>query len=340
MEKRPVNNPLDLNVDHLRCYHNGQPFFPLIQDKGAPVCDSSCAAVVCLKAQPQDDLDWSAAVESAQKLIEQGKWILWEFDFGLGEGTIDLRDQTAFYSYTVAIEEFSSKLWKEFSDKTFGVILYRGDSNWSERIIDVKDRHSEEEGSGCSVALELYSAALLAQYLHRLVSFFPDAALPFVLIDLSGSASLARDALTFSKNRFEHLHFAIRGSQLPIPGLTWETGGSCSGWIGSGEIQPQMIAPPIPTRAVCLPQDRYCDEQFLNSLELLLAHLIESGRPFRLISEERLTEEWNDVDQLIYFPDQTSPQGKRMLKGFFAAGGEFIDADTILSASSAEENKV
>ncbi len=340
MDRPTVNAPLELTMDHLHCYRDGQIIFPLIQDEEGPISPWAHAVVVRLAARSQDDLNWTAALQKARQLIEQGKWILWEFDFGLGQGSIDLGDQTTFYSYTVAVEEFTSKLWKEFSGATLGVIIYRGDSRWSERICNVQARYAEErEGEGSPLDLDLYSASLIADYLHRLVSFFPDTVLPFALIDLDDCASShARNALIFSKNRFEHIHFAIRGSSLPFSGLAWQHGSSLSGWIGLGERMPGAAPSEVPKRGVCLPQERYCDGSLVSSLAFLLDHLIETGQPFRLIAEERLTEEWNDVDQLIYFPDQTSAQGKRMLKGFFVAGGEAIDADTLLSTLCAEEN--
>lgn len=315
-----MSAPLNIAIDHLHCYRNAEPFFPLIQDGDLPISDWAHAAVVCLRARPQDDLNWSTAIESAKRMTALGKWVLWELDFGFGEGNIDLSDQTAFYSYTVAVEEFVSKVWKEFSAETFGLIVYRGNGDFAKRVSNIKERYLEEKGAEDSpFHQELYAAEMFAQYLHRLVSFLPEGLASIALINACSHSSLAQAALIYSRRRFEHVHLALCGTPLPIPGLCWQNGGSSGGWIGSGN--PILEPASVPSRGVCLPQDHYCDAQFLSQLDSLLESLLRSKEPFRLVCEERLTEEWNDLDELIVFSGQMSPQGKRMLQGFIAAGG-------------------
>ncbi|MGE0670766.1 MAG: hypothetical protein AB7O89_07525, partial [Parachlamydiales bacterium] len=176
------------------------------------------------------------------------------------------------------------------------------------------------------------ASEMVAHSLHRLVSFLPDGLAPLALIDARGSNCLAQAALMFSRRRFEHVHLAVWGSPLPVPGLCWQTGGSFSGWIGPNS--PIAAPASVPNRALCLPQDDFCTLEFFGELDELLENLLQSGDPFRLVCEERLTEEWDGLDQLILFPGQTSPQGKRMVQGFIAAGGSIIDAGTLRSASN------
>lgn len=348
--------PLELTLTPLHFYSKGTPFFPLIQDGDGSISSWSNAAIVRLSAKPEDDLDWSQPMESARRLTALGKWVVWEFDFGLGKRAVDLHDETTFYSYTIAIEEFLTHLWKEFSSETLGVILYRGSSCFNDWIVNLKEKFPEEKdairkredlmhapdekGTEIPFCLELDSVELFSQYLHRLISFFPDSLPAFVLIDMSIS-SHAKNALLFSRRRFPHIHIAVRGSNLPISGMRWETGGPFTGWIGTeGPINPLLMLDKIPHQAVCLPYDQYWDTQFLSCLDSLLSHLIVSATPFRLICEEKLTEEWNGVDQLILFPDTLTSHGKRMVQGFCAAGGEVIDAATLLSALCKEVEKV
>ncbi len=330
-----MNASLDIAIDHVHCYRNAEPFFPLLQDADHLTSDWAHAAVVSLRARPQDDLNWSCAIETAKQIIGLGKWVLWELDFGCGDADIDLSDQTAFYSYTVAIEEFINKIWKEFSSETFGLILYRGDGDFSKRILNVRQRFLEERGGEESpFQQELYAAELFAQYLHRLVSFLPEGLAPIAMINASSSSSLAQAALLYSRRRFEHVHLAVCGTPLPIPGLCWRNGGSFVGWIGTAN--PMTEPASVPNRAVCLPQDDNCDAEFLDKLESLLESLLRSRESFRLVCEERLTEEWNGLDELILFSDLTSPRGKRMVQGFITAGGAIIDAGTLLSALNTE----
>ncbi len=317
--------PLELIFDHVQCHHDGKPFFPLVQEYPDPICDWSHAVTIRLPARQSDDLDWSEPLKLARDLLSKNKWILWEFDFGLAEGNLDLEDQTRFYTFSLAIDEFKAKVWPEFMVHTFGVSLYKGPADFASRINPL---HFEEWLSELPFQLpfhrELYCTELFAQYLHRLLSFFPDTVNSFVFLDLSNAASLSQTALIYSKKRFEHVHLAIKGSDLPIPGLRWEQSGSLGGWVGMGDKRGFMGS--VPTLAVCLPQDGACDADLMDRLESLLQTLIQSGEPFRLICEERLTEEWNEVDLLVVFSDRISPQGKRKLQGFYAAGGETVDA--------------
>lgn len=327
-----------LDIDHLACYRNGQLCYPCIYEGSVPIPSWAQGCVICLKAQPEDEFDWKASIHLAEQLIEQGKWILWELDLGFNERLIDLSDQGLFYSHTIAIQEFSSQIWKNFSHHSLGLILYRGSGNFSSQVIHLQERFAEEKERNENLhSLEIYGASLFGEYLHRLISFLPDEVQPFACIDAAGVSSNVLAALMFSRRYFEYLHLAVCGSPLPIPGFCWKKGGSFAGWMGS-ERPPEQPRP-IPSRALCLPPDAFCNDEVLNKLERVLSSLLDSGEPFRLICEERLTEEWNNLDQLIVCTDQLSPQGKRMLQGFVAAGGVVTDAGTILSAEDKADHR-
>ena len=57
-------------------------------------------------------------------------------------------------------------------------------------------------------------------------------------------------------------------------------------------------------------------------VEKCLADLEMRGISYRLIAEPYITEEWDELEELIIFSDWISPWGKRMAKGFEAAGGK------------------
>jgi hypothetical protein len=322
-------------IDHLGCRRDNERFYPFIYEGVQPVPIWADGVVLPLKAHPRDDLDWSHPVALAKQLAEQGKWIMWELDLGLADPLIDLTDPTTFYSHTIALQEFSSQIWKEYSQQTIGIILYRGPGNFFSRIKYTSERFLEdkERDESCT-SLEIYSARLFGEYLHRLLSFLPEDAAPFALIDAEAIPSHALTALMLSRRYFEFLHLAIKGSSLPIPGFSWERGESQAGWIGS--VNPPLQRDLIPSRAVCLPRENYCQPEFISKLESLLYALLNCKVPFRLICEEHLTEEWNDLEELILFLDRISSQGKRMLQGFIAAGGMVTDADTILLTEGKE----
>src|SRR5580704_3647702 len=69
---------------------------------------------IVLPAGLSSDLDWN--LEEAKNSGE----ILWELDFAFS-----INDQAAFNAYVLAIDHFAP-FWKEFADRSKGVVLYRG----------------------------------------------------------------------------------------------------------------------------------------------------------------------------------------------------------------------
>ncbi len=148
---------------------------------------------IILPAGLSSDLDWN--LKEANN-VEQ---ILWELDFGFS----DLNNQAAFNSYILAINQFT-KIWKEFAERSKGIILYRGS-------LDII-RSIEED--------EVEAANIFGDLLHRLASFLPDEAVSYCLFENS-SFGKARTAQLLSKERFYHLQLSweenksTRGILLP-----------------------------------------------------------------------------------------------------------------------------
>lgn len=275
---------MTFTADHQGFYRNGEPFQPHLEN-----------TLIRLPAHLSSDLDWSREKEHAQQLSTAGKPILWEIDLGLESFEFMPGDTASFYSFSLAIEEFAKQIWPTFQEHTFGVSIYRG--------VFPPTRHFPKEHWETTFAdwgqegdYELFCVQMLSDYLHRLISFFPDAAVPIAFIDASQISSLSKAAQFFSTARFEHLHPIITGAKIPF----------CK--VHS-------------TLGVLLPCDAAMNASVHKSLENVLENLNE---PFRIVPEEKLTEQWDGLDKLIVISEALSPQGKRKLQGFEAAGGEII----------------
>ncbi len=144
---------------------------------------------IILPAGVSNDLDWRLQKEEARNTSEQ---ILWEFDFAF------VHDQPAFNAYILAVDHFCTDIWKEFADRSKGVVLYRGSLDIL-RKIDLD---------------EVEAAHLFGDLLHRLASFLPDEAIPYCLFEDS-SFGEARSAQLMSKERFIHLHLSLEEQKLP-----------------------------------------------------------------------------------------------------------------------------
>ncbi len=145
-------------------------------------------------------------------------------------------------------------------------------------------------------AIPPFEMKAFADYLHHIAAGLPDEVPPFALFDCVG------DPLLFSKEIFPHIHLGFRSG--PIGPIQW------------GETL-------IPRRydarlGVVLP---LCKKglQF-DEVDECLKELKKT--PYRLINEPYLTEEWDDLDEIIIFSNLISPWGRRMIQGFEAAGGK------------------
>ncbi len=269
------------------------------------------AIVIRLPASLQDDLDWSSARSAAEQAVALGQSLLWEIDFNFS--SIRSRDTASFFAYSRAIEEFAKQLWPLFKTHTSGVCIYRGtchfeqlldrqiwQDQYDEWLMTLREKaYPQHELKNEDIAHEhyyrLFSAQMVAEYFDRLISFFPDEIAPVGFF--TSDFSLATTAQLLSKERFQHLHCFT--STSPVK-----------------EKRPSL--------AVCLPSDSYCDRSLLVQLDQLFDILRKQGTSYRLICEEKLAEEWDELDQLMVISQAVSPSGKRKLQGFCAAGGEVV----------------
>jgi hypothetical protein len=320
-------------ADHHGYYLNGHPFFPWIQEQSSEFMEESNVVYLRLPASLNDDLHWIKEREQALQIVSLGKYLLWEIDLGLSSFPFVPEDLATFFSFSLPIEEFATQ-FSEFQSRTFGVILYRG-APASSRNFPLVDWESSFHDCGYlskkTDSYDLYCTQLLSEYLHRLASFLPESIQPFALIDVRSICSPGRMAQLFSKERFEHVHLALKGATCPFSGICWEEGRYGQGYMGQGGSIPKVIqklyALDKAAVGLYLPQDPFLDASLLDAFDRLIIELDKNQIPFRIIPEEKLTEQWDEVDQLFIPSSGISAQGKRKLLGFVAAGGSVMTFD-------------
>ena len=79
-----------------------------------------------------------------------------------------------------------------------------------------------------------------------------------------------------------------------------------------------------PTCAICLPPIGMIDDASAEGLRRLFDKVEKLGIPFRVIPEGFLTVSWDGLDVIYVVEELITPQGKRMLDGFRAAGGQVV----------------
>jgi hypothetical protein len=80
----------------------------------------------------------------------------------------------------------------------------------------------------------------------------------------------------------------------------------------------------LPKIALCLPPNEALRPSLYPLLNGALQLLEQRQIPCRIIPEETLINDWEQLDDLIVASTTLSPQGKRKLQGFCSAGGRVI----------------
>lgn len=129
------------------------------------------------------------------------------------------------------------------------------------------------------------AATIFGGYLHTLASYLPEEAALYCLFDDLTPYNAGEAAQLLSQDRFFHLELSLTPSDASI--------------------------------GVVLPPDELCSPALL----LALTTLLQEEPEVRVIPERRLNELWQGLDELVVFEGAVTPQGRRQLLGFEAAGG-------------------
>ena len=305
---------------------------------------------IYLDGRSESDLNWKKGKEEALEAIEHGYTIMWNLDLGdLCALRHPLKHEGQFLSLTLALKHFQETMWSEFKSHTFGLILYRGSLDFSSHFrfddsdetafrqwlqelnlkeiypLDFDQIRTHHEGK---LLTTLFCRDVIIEYLTLLANHLPDSLPIYLFLDLTNSpfpSPLAQIQL-LNPERYTRFHLALRALELPFQALGWETP-TAEGYFGKESV----VLPKAehPTAGICLPPvddhrpDHY--KGFEKAIELLKERKI----PFKFISENFLTAEWDGLDDLFYHPAGLTFQGKRKLQGFCAAGGTITPVDSL-----------
>lgn len=326
-----------------------------ISDARDQVPDGFNAVCIQLNGRLDADLNWKPARLKAVKHMAQGHRLLWEIDLGLFDRLPHpLSNQEQYLSLRLALEHFRDTLWKEFKQHTIGLCLYRGSLDFSAQLPWSADQTQNLQGwlADCfgnietlaketeiSVSafnkidpqtlrktaaghrlLHLFCHDAAMEYLNLLAGLLPDGLEGIVLLDCASIQDPLLTAQLLSKERFDRLQRAVANSSLAAQAIM--PASTKGGFIGSA--LPPMHQHNAASIGICLPaaKPRGTSDEF--ELKQALSTFHNQQIPFRIISEECLTTEWEGLDYLVVATSSLSPQGIRKLRGFCAAGGSVV----------------
>ncbi len=247
------------------------------------------------------DLGITSNLNWKELSLPEGK-IVWKLEMGLFKGLKQpLSDQAQFQALSFALEEFERALLQPNKKRTAGIVLFEGSADFSKELTwDLEqEAHFREWLDGASEESDWlkrqFTRDICVDFLEVLGSLLP-AEIPLILRLRSEELPSHETALQeLNKERFQH--FELEG-------------------VPRGDERSAV--------GVLLPAEENRDETVIEQVARVIKELEEKGCAFRVIPENFLTMEWEQLDQLLVAPAGITPQGERKLQGFEAAGGEIL----------------
>lgn len=312
------------------------------------------AVTIALNGALHSDLDWKKQVEKAREYCKQGLKIFWEMDLGLFSKLPEpLSEQMQFLALQLSLKHFRESISKEFQEHTVGISLYRGSMDFvsqmkwnADQLHNLQEWIKELYKEVQSIAedleepienfheinpellqksafgkklLQLFCRNAFFEYADLLARSLPLEINTFLLFRTGENDDAYLVANLIAKERFDSLHFGITSSQLPVYTFTNHIQAILESRITHD------IPVKKPSTAICLPLQHYFNKENYLLFTEIVSDLQKQDVAFRIISENDLTTSWEGIDRLFVIPSAVSPQGKRKLHGFTAAGGIVVE---------------
>ena len=314
-----------------------------------PTIHQACRLTVDLSAP--STLSFERLLKQAYEVAQSGAKILWQLDFAFSNRLSDFRFEGIYNTHFEAIRVFNSAIGETFKANTLGYILYEGyldvyrAFSWSDiDFIEFKEwlfdlyqtpgRLFESSGSISGMGdfssfdelskemfdvtpfgrhlKNLFSMNILLAYLHRLLAALAEDSHAFIDLHIPKEFHKGFVHQLLSKERFSHIELF---HPLEDPEKEYKIG-------------------------VCLPNDPFCFPSMLQMFKKTLDDLCEKKLSFKVIPEFMMTSSWEGLDYIVYSRKGLSPQGKRILQGFCAAGGSALYTDEPVETGSDQESLI
>lgn len=246
-------------------------------------------ALITLDAKTNSALDWTKARTEALQKIASGQKILWHLEFGCFKNLLKpISNQEQFLALTLALDHFISSLWNEFRSYSKGILVYQGPADFAEEFPAGEIEETDP------LERSLKARNMGSDYIQQLVTKLPDSIKAYIAFNRAAVDPLVTD-LSHDPSAYGRLHI------LP----------DAHAWSPESDLATGLLMPPM-----TLFQRNHL-EPFRRADQVINQH-------FKKIPESRLIHHWAGLDRLYYVEGALSPQGRRQLQGFIAAGGEVV----------------
>lgn len=249
-------------------------------------------SLIALDAKMTGSLEWNRELEKAAEAVNAGRKILWDVQMGLfSELNYPASNGMQMRALELALEHVVEKAWDPFAEQSLGLLLFHGSIPWQK----------EEE-------IEL---------LHQLILSIPSEIPLYLHLDCEKVPDAVRQLLLLHPEKVLHCRLILENAFFPPASHLFR------GFVEAGRKDAEM------PYAICLPALSFLEKSPPSILQDLFQVFQSQNLPLRWIPEEVLTQEWQGLDWIFYFPQALTHQGKRKLLGFAAAGGTIVSLGAV-----------
>ncbi len=335
-------------------------FDSLVLDE--PIPSFFNAVKISLNGRMDADLDFRGVKAYAERVVEKGLLILWQIDLGLFLALLSgLSSEAQVRTLQRTLEAFIDEVYTPFFEKSLGVVIFQGTSEfaanfpwsnpsfaedalevfkvWLKEEFSTPEKFSEEfsvaidrfdqvdraftlKSKAMTHVLNLFCRDLSVDYLNILTESISESIPFFVMIDCEETKEPGYLAEILDKDRFEKYFVVTKGGPLPVQGLCFDDERASFGFISRRELQVQKKE--LAKSAVCLPGEFYYRPKITEELNNTLLELNKRFIHYRVIPQAQLLSDWHGLDYIIVLTKTLEQEGRRVLKGFTAAGGEIV----------------
>jgi hypothetical protein len=294
---------------------NDHPYTPAISLKSefSEKCDM---ITIPLDLKLTSSLEWHHSLKLADEGVKKNKKLLFNLELGLADLPAPFSDEGQFRSLLLGIEHFKETILTPFKDSVFGIIFYKGSIDFSSSLKwhgELKQNYLSFLGERMDLPplKRLFCLQESVDFLRSCGSILPEEIPQFLLLDTTELSSVEEFFQLTAKEHFYFFHLGISHpftfSPLCImPHGSWE------------KERVFFLTSQRATLALCLPS------RYPLTFRKNFQEIEQLNRPFRILCESQLAQDWDGVDELIIFSDALTKQGRRKLCGFCAAGGKVI----------------
>jgi hypothetical protein len=338
MSEEVIEKPIDRSWPQFK----EERFTPQISSSLDKVVDWHNCVSIAIDLSLTSPLKFEEKIKEAQAIIDQGFLLFFRLDLQLKKTYDNYFSEVTFEAYRLGLKIFHEKLLKPFLDKTYGLGFDFGCLN--PRLIEnkmdackVKDYlistyPSFDSFFGFSIEaffdhlqdekvkkeIDLYQMGLIGEYFHRLVSSIQESVEIYLFFDLQEQTSL--NVLQFlSLERFPYMRVGLKNCPLPCLGLNIEQGKMLGGTLDGSTF---VLAEP--SIGIVFPNDQKLSFEKESVVSLFLERFLKLNLPFYVLYEDSMTENWQNLEEVIVLSSMVDKNLKRKCQGFAAAQGKVI----------------